>query len=121
MGDKISMRDNVAGAVGRGAAVVARDITIFRGRVESSPNIEADLKQILLEAREKIERASLSDPDKEDATENLTKLTVELDKPVRDSGLIKRYWNRVKDVAPPVAALLSSAASIAKIIEAVHK
>ena len=116
MGDRISMRDNLAGAVGRGAAVIARDIAVYKNELEHSTHLDPDLKKKLIEAREEIERISLSDSEKEDAVDNLKKLTTELDKADRDPGLVKRYWNRVKEVAPTVAALLSTVASIAKIM-----
>ena len=117
VGDKISIGgDNVGGAVGRGAAVVARDVTAFKNIVDQSSNIDMELRQKLKEARDAVEGSELSDEDKADAAESLKKLASELDKPERNPGMIKRFWGRVKDVAPTAAAILSSAASIAKIV-----
>lgn len=116
VGDQFNMRDNIAGAVGRGAAVTARDIAVYKSEVEQSAHIDMELKQKLIQARDEIEKSGLPDGEKQDASDSLKKLTAELDKPTRDPSLVKRYWNRVKEVAPTVASLLASAVSIAKVI-----
>ena len=70
------------------------------------------------EARELLESAALSETDKADATEDLDKLTAELEKEEKAPGLIRRYWSRIKEVAPTVASVLSSVASLAKLLHA---
>ncbi len=116
VGDQFNMRDNIAGAVGRGASLLAQDIKVYKSNVERAINFDPDLRQKLVQAGEEVERTSLSDPDKQDVVESLKKLAAELDKPNREPGLVKRYWNRVKEVAPTVASLLASAATIAKMV-----
>ncbi len=118
MSDKIQIRgDAVGSAVGSGARVIARDITVYKQTVEQSPNLEEDVKRVLKEARELLEAEALSEADKADATEDLGKLTAELEKEQKDPGLIRRYWGRIKEAAPTVASVLSSATSLAKLLQ----
>jgi hypothetical protein len=117
MGDKINVGgDAIGSALGRGARVDAGDITVFKQTLDQSTQLDAELKETLLKAREAIENAGLSEDDKADATEDLGKLATELSKPEKNPTLVQRYWNRVKEVAPTVAAILSGAASIAKLL-----
>ena len=79
--------------------------------------VEGDIKQKLKEARQAIENAKdLSDADKKDTVDQLNNLTAEMEKPEKDESRVKRYWNRIKEVAPTVAAILSTAASLAKLL-----
>jgi hypothetical protein len=95
----------------------ARDINVFTAHVDSSTTMSAELKNELKAARAELEKSSLSKDDKGDVASNLDKLTEELNKPEaeREPGRVKRFLDRVKEVAPPVAALLSIAANIAKL------
>jgi hypothetical protein len=86
------------------------------GVVDNLGTVEEDVKQKLKEARGAIERADLSDADKADVVDELNKLTAELEKPEKDEGRVKRYWNHIKGVAPTVASILASAASLAKLL-----
>ena len=89
---------------------------MYKNVVDSSANLDNDIKQKLKEAREAIENADLSDADKEDVVDELNKLTAELEKPKQDDGRVQRYWNRIKEIAPTVASILSSTASLGKIL-----
>jgi hypothetical protein len=112
MASSIEIRGDVIGAaVGAGATVRAR--TIY---VDQSSGLADDLKRVLKDARDRLEGLDLSEADKKDATEDLGKLAAELEKSEKNPGLVQRYWNRIKEVAPPVASILSAAASIAKLL-----
>ena len=84
--------------------------------VDQMTTVPDDAKQKLKQAREAIEQGSFSEGDKRDLVENLVKLTEELNKPKQEAGLIKRFWNRIKEVAPPVASILGAAVSIQKLL-----
>jgi hypothetical protein len=106
----------VIGSAFDSGTVNARDITLYKNVVDSSTRLDNNVKQKLQEAREAVENAELSDADKADVIDDLNKLTAELDKPEQDDGRVQRYWNRIKEVAPTVAQILASAASLAKIL-----
>ena len=107
--------DAIGSAFGSGT-VNARDINVYKNAVDGSVGLDKDIKQKLKEAREAIENADLSDADKADVVEQLKNLTAELEKPQQDATRVQRFWNRIKDVAPTVAAILSTAASVAKLL-----
>jgi hypothetical protein len=48
--------------------------------------------------------------------EQLKSLATELEKPKRETSRVRRFWERIKDVAPTVASILASAASLAKLL-----
>ena len=117
VGDNISIgRDNIGSAVGRSASVVARDISVFREAVNKSVHMDDDLKAKLTQAREAVEKADLSDADKADVAQSLRKLADELDKPDKNPGLVRRFWNRINEVAPTISSIVASAASISEMI-----
>ena len=121
MGDKISVGGDVtASALGSHSSVSARDVSLFKQRVDASPALDGDVKQALKQAREELARADLAADDAGDATDDLEKLAVELQKPDADPSRVQRFWGRIKDIAPPVAAILSGAAAIAKLLEQVQ-
>ena len=107
--------DAIGSAVGSGT-VNARDITVYKNAIDSSSRLDHGIKQKLKEARDAIENAELSDADKADVLDELSKLTAELEKPEQDAGRVQRYWNHIKEVAPTVASILASAASLAKLL-----
>ena len=115
--DKIEIKgDAIGSAVGAGARLQARDITVYKQAVDQSSGIDDDLKRVLKEARDAIEQARLGEADKADATDDLGKLTAELEKPEKDPGLVRRYFNRIKEVVPTVARLISSAKTVADML-----
>ena len=99
-----------------GAIGSARDVTVFCNRVDAS-DLSEDLKRELKEARRRIDELELDREDKDDITDNLTKLTTELQKPEKqqDEGRLKRYFTRIKESAPAIASGLSITASILKL------
>ena len=64
-----------------------------------------------------LDTAALPPGDDEDAVDDLAKFTAEMEKPEKDPGRIRKLWGALKDGAPTVAAVLSSAASIAKLLQ----
>ena len=48
--------------------------------------------------------------------EQLNNLTAELKKSEKDESRVQRYWNRIKEIAPTVAAILATATSLAKLL-----
>jgi hypothetical protein len=117
MGDKTDIGGDVIGsAVGRGAKVEARDITVYKQAVDGSPNLADDAKEKLKQAREAIEKVDLSEDDRTDILDDLGKLTAELEKPEKDPSRLKRFLGRIKEISAPTAEIIMSAASIAKFI-----
>jgi hypothetical protein len=116
MGDKNTVHgNNNAGLVGSGT-INARDITVYSEAVNNLGLDEAT-KRALITAREAVEAAGLSQTDKADVNDSLGRITVELEKKEREPGLIRRYFNRIKEVASGVASVLSSAKVIQEAIE----
>jgi hypothetical protein len=113
MGDKIHIGGNAIGsAIGRRASVQANDII---AQVQQS-GIDDDLKEKLAKAAEMIESLEISEDDKADATDNLSKLSEEMQKPTPEPSRVRRLWYGIKEIAPTVASLLASAVSIAKLV-----
>jgi hypothetical protein len=100
-----------------GAIGTARDINVFAALVDSSSTMNQELKNELKIARAELEKASLPPEDKGDVAQNLDNLTDELNKPEaeRNPSRVRRFLERIKDVAPPIASILSIAASIARL------
>jgi hypothetical protein len=99
-----------------GARVRARDVVVYKTAVDPSSGLDDDLKRILKEARDAIEQAEVSEVDKADAVEDLGKLTAHLEKLEQDSGLVKRYYDCVKELVPLAANLVSSAKNVADML-----
>jgi hypothetical protein len=117
MGNRTEIHGDAIGSAFDSGTVNARDILVYKNAVDGSARLDNDIKQKLKEAREAIENAKdLSDADKADAVDELNKLTAELEKPEKDESRVQRYWNRIKGVAPTVASILASAASLGKIL-----
>ena len=70
----------------------------------------------MADAAEALANLNIDDGDKSDAADDLAKLKAELEKPTKDEGRIQKIWNRIKDIAPTVASILASAASIGKLV-----
>lgn len=116
MGDKTQVGGDVIGsAVGKGAALHARDMTIYR-QVLASSEIDAELKQVLLAARETIAQLLVSDEDRNDLADDLGKLTDEFAKPAPEQSRIARFLARIKEVAPSVESILMSAARVTQLL-----
>lgn len=111
VGDKNTVHGNVTGSVVGSGTVNARDITLYNKTVTDS-DLDADLKKVLITAREAVESSGLTQTDEADVNDDLGRITVELQKPTPEPGLIRRYYNRIKDVAAGIASVLSSAKAI---------
>lgn len=109
--------DNIGGVVGSGV-VNARDIAVYKSHIDMSQTLDTETKNGLLEARKELEGQKISIADKHDVADNLGKLTSELEKPEKDVGLIKRFFQRIKDVAPTVATVLGSVKTVADLVKA---
>jgi hypothetical protein len=116
VGDKITVSGNVTGsAVGSHASLKARNI----GTQIQQSGLDNELKQKFAEAAEELAKLNIEEGDKDDAADDLKKLTEEFEKPTKDGSRITKIWNRIKAVAPTVATILASAVSVGKILGAV--
>jgi hypothetical protein len=70
-----------------------------------------------MDARQKLETIDLSPSAKADVVDDLDKMVEELKKGTQpDEGRLRRLLHNIKEVAPPVAAALSIAASLQKLM-----
>jgi molybdopterin converting factor small subunit len=114
VGDKINIGGNVTGsAVGSHAKLKARDIVT---QIQQSGLLGEDIGQAFAKAAEELEKAQISEGDKEDVADYLEKLKKELEKQTKDEGRIKTIWDRINGIASTVATALSAAASIGQIV-----
>jgi hypothetical protein len=74
--------------------------------------MEAQWKEVLLKARQAIDEAQLSPEDRDDLLDDFGKLTTELEKPEHSASRIARFFNRIQELAPPAASILSSLTSL---------
>jgi hypothetical protein len=91
-------------------------VASYFGNVEKMQKVESEAKQKLKEAREAAEKEPLSDEDKADLVQQLISFTKELEQPKQDPSRLKRFLGRIEQLSITVASILSSAASIAKVI-----
>ena len=117
MGDRTNVGGDVVGsAVGRGASVDARDITVFKQTVDNSTNLDTELKEKLTLAREEIDKLDVPQDDKDDVADDLGKLTEELDKPEPTPNRVERFFKRIEEIAPTVGTILASATRIIQLV-----
>jgi len=109
------VRTNVGGAVGSGATVNARDISLYQNYVAQT-QLPADVKDALLEARTALESVGLPEGDKNDVADDIGKITHELAQPTPEPGRIVKLWGRIKNAAPVVAVALQSAKMVFDIV-----
>ena len=64
-----------------------------------------------------LESGDLTGTDKDDADDDLGKLTAEIKKPEPQPGRVKRLFENILKLAPDVASILSSAAKIGALIK----
>jgi hypothetical protein len=103
------------GSVGQGNRTVLKDVTIYKSDVDASSTITTETKNLLKQSYDVIEAALVSDDDKNDAKENLQRLTDELEGE-KDPSRIARFIIRLGQVVPSAAAILKSGQEIANIV-----
>ena len=106
----------IGSAIGSLARVHAENIGIYSRRIENNSVTEDDAAESLRRALRKTKELDLTDDDRVDLLHALSRLTDELEKPDRDPGRLRRYWKHIKEIAPPVSAILSAAQSLAKLV-----
>jgi len=117
-GDRIEVQGDVIGsALGHGADSKSRDINIYKQAVDRSA-IELEVKTALMEARAALEHTELSQDEKNDAIDDLNKLTQELGSGTPKPNRVQRFLSRIKEIAPLAASILESTASITKFLVA---
>ncbi len=103
----------IGSAIGTGATVVADDITVF------ATSLSPELKDAFNNAHEATKSLpSLSDNDRQDVLDDLRKLFEVLSGEEPEPGRIRRYWNRIKDIAPPVGVSLQAIQMVASALAA---
>ncbi len=105
----------VYGAIGEGNSVTIRDISVYKSAVDASTSISPETQDLLKRAIDIIEAADAPIEDKDDAKENLAKMTKEL-MGDRKPGLVARYLKRIADVVKPAATILMGGKEIAEVI-----
>ncbi|MHC4620512.1 MAG: pentapeptide repeat-containing protein [Planctomycetota bacterium] len=115
MGNNYEIGGDAIGAFGPGASFTAHDVTVYKQRVDRS-TLDDQAKEKLKEAGDEVGKLDLSEASKNDAADDLGKLTHELLKPEPEGGRVKRLWNRIKEIAPTVATILQAAETIAKFL-----
>jgi hypothetical protein len=113
----ISARDVVGSNVGDNNTLQARDINAFINAVDQADGLDPEVRRVLVTARKALESGDLTGTDKDDAADDLGKLTDEITKPEPQPGRVKRLFDGIKQLAPDVASILSSAAKIGELIK----
>lgn len=106
--------DVVGSAVGPAASVVANDVCALTAVVSG---FDRELRDALVKALNAAEAEELPVADKTDLRDELAKLIAALKEHEPEAGRVRRYWSRVKEIAPTVASILSSAKAIAELLE----
>ncbi len=115
LGDKVKVGGDVIGsAVGSGAVLQARDITVFKNAVGNSVTLSAEVNQGFTEEQDILEAAALSEGDRGDAVDALGKMKEELERPVSDVSRLKRLRETIEGIAPVAASVLASSVELAK-------
>lgn len=105
--------DVIGSAVGSGASLVADSLVAFK---EAVSQFEPDLRDTLIKARQAADDVELPVHDKEDLLYDLRKLVDALNAPQREPTRVRRYWCHIKEIAPTVANILSSAGTVAQFL-----
>jgi len=105
-----NINDSTVGALGN-----ARDVNVFITRAEPS-ELAADLKGALTEARRELDALKMNERSKADVLDNLDKVVDELQQAKPDQSRLRHLLSAIKEVAPPVASVLSVAASLMKLL-----
>ncbi len=117
---RITVKSDVANiAAGAGSSVTTGDINIVKNNIDNSLSLDEDTKAKLTQACEKVKTLRFGEDDLRDVVRDLEALQAELAGPAQERPnrreRIKRLLARVKLVAEPVAAVLSTIASVAQL------
>jgi hypothetical protein len=104
------------GAVGQGNRTVLKEVTIYKSDVDASLTMTTETKNLLKQSYDVIEAAAVPDDEKNDAKENLQKLTHELEGE-KDPGRISRFIIRLGQVVPAAAAVLKGGQEIVDLVK----
>lgn len=91
-------------------------MTNYLGVVDKLNNIDDDAKDKLKESRKQIEDSQLTIDNKNKLVDYLNELSFELSKPKKEESKIRKIWSSIKKISPVVAAILSTAVSIAALL-----
>lgn len=91
-------------------------VTNYFRVVDNLESVQGDAKAKLKEAREAIQKESLSDEEKADIVEQLNTITAELGRSDCSVGRLRRAWKFIADASPTVAMILKSVESVAKLL-----
>jgi uncharacterized protein YjbI with pentapeptide repeats len=120
MGHKVEVHgDAINLSLGDASPVHARDINLDKSNTELSA-IGDEIKTVIQEAVDMLQSLSLKPSDKSDAVENVQKIAEELEKAEPDASRVTRCWRQIRELAPTVSSLLSSATMVAKILQITH-
>ncbi len=104
------------GAVGQDNRVTLKDVTIYKSDVDASQTITSQTKNLLKQTYDVIEAANIPVDEKDDAKENLQKLTDELNGE-KTPGRISRFVIRLGQVIPAAAAILKGSEEIVELVK----
>jgi hypothetical protein len=104
------------GAVGHDNQVILKDVTIYKSEVDASSAVTTETKNLLKQSYDVIEAAEVSGDEKNDAKENLQKLTDELNGE-KDPGRISRFIIRLGQVVPAAAAILKGGQELVELVK----
>jgi len=105
-------RDAINSAIGSKASIKADSLD---AQIQNSSLVN-DVQGAFAAATIELAKLHLAEGDRSDVNDDLTKLKAELDKNPPDEKRIKTVWGRIQSVAPTVAAILSTLASLGKIV-----
>ena len=80
--------------------------------IAASSGLDAEMKSSFSDALRALPVEKLSDEDNADVLESSKQLKAELEKPAPEPRRVKRYWKRIKDLAPTAAKVLSTAKTL---------
>lgn|GEM_PF-4893649 len=105
--------DVIGSAIGLDPSIAVNNLVAFK---ETVSKLEPDLRDALIKARQAADDTELAADDKEDLLDDLRKLVDTLKALKPQPTRVRRLWSRVKEIAPTVADILSSAGTIAQLL-----
>jgi hypothetical protein len=119
--EELHMHNNVVhgdnfGAVGQDNQVILKGVAIYKSEVDASSTVTTETKTLLKQSFDVIEAAEVSSDEKNDAKENLQKLTDELNGE-KNPGRISRFIVRLGQVVPAAAAILKGGGEIVELVK----